>query len=376
MQYLGGNKKREEDRKDKLKIKDNIAESTQLKRDTRQHLSTPEYYSDLDTSIEIPEQIVYQEGDNVTIDETDPQNPIINVSIPKDGIFNADNESSVIAVSNAINSSNIKFTDPNYPDNFVQIVSDYDNPIPGSAASYASGVYVSEDNEGYQGFIGVTDNPEFGMFLGDEYVTTLGIYSQGNSYDVNIAGGSPKGILYAGDYSATFVDRSLVDKEYVDNQAANLYTGWAEYRDTTYTSGSPFSIVADTKVTLPNEADVVVNSQKPIDITTFYDEATYKITGRNGDGLNVLVEFIAVPQSVGATYIDTSIDIGGAVGEIYPRSHTFPKGVGIEKYISFSVGGYTLNTWESNGGLVKVVSDGPVNIYNIRYVLTRTHKAR
>lgn len=154
------------------------------------------------------------------------------------------------------------------------------------------------------------------------------------------------------------------------------YTGWAEYRDTTFTSASPLSLSASTKITLPNNSDVVVDGQKPVDITSFYSSADSTILGRNGDGLNVLVEFVAVPQSVAAEYIDTSIDIAGSVGEIYPRTHTFSKGVGVEKYVSFSVGGYTLDTWESNGGKVKVISNGPVDIYNIRYVLTRTHKAR
>lgn len=54
----------------------------------------------------------------------------------------------------------------------------------------------------------------------------------------------------------------------------------------------------------------------------------------------------------------------------------FPKGVGIEQKISFSHAGYTLDTWEANGGVVKIRTDGAADVYDISYIITRTHKAR
>ena len=47
-------------------------------------------------------------------------------------------------------------------------------------------------------------------------------------------------------------------------------TGWAEYVDTQYTSGSPFQITTDNKVTLPNNAGTIRDSQKPRDVSSFY----------------------------------------------------------------------------------------------------------
>jgi len=151
-------------------------------------------------------------------------------------------------------------------------------------------------------------------------------------------------------------------------------TGWAEYVDTQYTEGSPFQIVADTKVSLPNNAGTIRDSQKPTDVASFYTGGL--ITGRNGDGLIITVEFKAKPTSVGSTYMEVSLDIGGAVGEIYPRPITFPKGNGEERPVNFSTAGFTLDTFEANGGALKVVGNGPFDIYGIRYVLTRSHKAR
>ena len=152
------------------------------------------------------------------------------------------------------------------------------------------------------------------------------------------------------------------------------FTGWGEYSDTQYTSGSPFSVAADTDTVLPNNAGSKIESQKPSDVTEFYDGTV--ITGRNGDGLAITVDFLAVPTSAAATYIEVWIDIGGGIDPLYKRIVTFPKGSGVVRPINFSVNAYTLNTWEANGGTVYVRSNGPVDLYNIRYVLTRTHKAQ
>ena len=47
------------------------------------------------------------------------------------------------------------------------------------------------------------------------------------------------------------------------------YTGWADYTDTQYTSGSPYLLAASTQVTLPNNAGSSNESQIPVDVTEF-----------------------------------------------------------------------------------------------------------
>ncbi|MFG6686127.1 hypothetical protein ACGK9U_06070 [Mariniflexile sp. HNIBRBA6329] len=156
---------------------------------------------------------------------------------------------------------------------------------------------------------------------------------------------------------------------------ANDYTGWADYVDGTYTSASPF-VVSTTKLTLPNDADVVRDSQKPIDVTTFYDSTSSTITGRDGDGINIVIEFKARPNTTSESRLTLTIDIGAPVGEIYKRDFVLNKGNDVEHYYLSSFNAYTLGTWQANGGIVKVVSTASIDIYDIRYVITRTHKAR
>lgn len=221
------------------------------------------------------------------------------------------------------------------------------------------------------------------------------------------------------------------------------YSGWADYADTQYTSGSPLSLLASTTATLENNAGTIVKSQMPTDINEMYysgglvlsgvsgtfqvDEtitggtsgatATLRlidggdyyflgnsstpfqaaetvtggtsgatatvsslldpiITGQNGDGYVITVDLKAKPTNAGTSYVEIWFDIGGAVGELYRRINTFPKGNGVERPITLSTLVYTLNTWEANGAKVYIESDNTCDIYDIRFVIARTHRAR
>jgi len=155
------------------------------------------------------------------------------------------------------------------------------------------------------------------------------------------------------------------------------FTGWANYQDTTYTSGSPFLVTAGSPAQpLPNNAGSKIETQLPSDVTEFYDGTA--ITGREGDGIAITIEFKCAPTTGASDVrIKTSIDIGGAIGEIYPREMALTKGAGVEHFYLLTINAYTLDTWEANGGVVMVESfNSNINVYDIRYVITRTHKAR
>jgi len=154
-----------------------------------------------------------------------------------------------------------------------------------------------------------------------------------------------------------------------------LPSGWATYVDTQYpSSGAAFTVPATTITQIPNNKGTVNESQKPADVTTFYDGSV--ITGRNGDGLGIMIYFKAVPTSA-SQYLDVWIDIGGSIGELYRQTFAFPKGIGVERGILYALpSAYTLNTWEANGGTVYCYSDAALDIYDINFNFDRSHKAR
>ena len=183
-------------------------------------------------------------------------------------------------------------------------------------------------------------------------------------------------LVYDTDENSMYLFHSGSWNRIVSNNSVSDYTGWGDYVDGVYTSASPLILSASTKITLPNAANTIRDSQKPDDVTTFYDSASQTITGRNGDAINIVIEFKARPNTSATTRLSVTIDIGGTVGEIYPRDFVLAKGNGVEHYYLSSFNAYTLDTWEANGGTVKIRSTASTDIYDIRYVITRTHKAR
>ncbi len=154
------------------------------------------------------------------------------------------------------------------------------------------------------------------------------------------------------------------------------FTGWGVYNDTTYTDVSPFTLSTGAAVALPNNKGSLIESQKPSDITTFYDGSV--ITGKNGDALNITIEFRCRPTT-GASNVrmQVKLDIGGSVGVLYPRDFTLTKGSGVEHNYLSSFNVYTLDTWEANGATIySEAFNSDIEIYDIRYLITRVHKAR
>lgn len=155
------------------------------------------------------------------------------------------------------------------------------------------------------------------------------------------------------------------------------FTGWADYVDTTFTETSTLALSDGVKITLPNNAEVIRDMEIPMDLDSMYNRADSTIMGVDGDGLAITIEFKVKPTTGADTRIFTAIDIGGSVGEIYPRDFVLSKGNGVTHYFLSSFTAYTLNTWETNGGKVKIEAiGGTAEVWDIRFVLTRTHKAR
>lgn len=154
-------------------------------------------------------------------------------------------------------------------------------------------------------------------------------------------------------------------------------TGWASYVDTQYPdTDNAFTVSANTDTILPNNAGNIIDHQKPVDVTSFYDSTTRRILGRNGDSLDAMIYFKAEPSSTNQ-YLDVWIDIGGTIGELYRETYSFPKGAGQVRGVKFDLpSAYTLGTWEANGGQVYIRSNATLDLYQINYNFDRTHKAR
>lgn len=160
-------------------------------------------------------------------------------------------------------------------------------------------------------------------------------------------------------------------------QVQNL-TGWAQYSGTNYTIGSPLVILAGNTTTLANNgAASTINTQLPTGVTSFVDTSNGKITPQNdGDFYVVDIRFKATSSSVDGV-IDIGIDIGGAMGIIRQHTISLRKGIGVEQRVALSFPVFSGSTFVANGGEVKVSSIvGNTSIYDVTFVIDRTHKAK
>lgn len=152
--------------------------------------------------------------------------------------------------------------------------------------------------------------------------------------------------------------------------ANTTYTGWAAYVNT----GPAQAIAANTDTRVENNAGTKIESQMPADVASLYDGT--HVSGRVGDSIIVGTELTFTPDDGGASSLNLSIDIGGAVGKIYPRDFALVRGAGVAHKISYYPPAYTLDTWQANGGAITINVDGPGVVTGVRFVIHRLHKAR
>lgn len=159
----------------------------------------------------------------------------------------------------------------------------------------------------------------------------------------------------------------------------NSNTGWAQYSDSQYTSGSPLVVTEGNTAVITNNANSIINSQLPFGVTSLYDSATNKITpDKSGDAYMIRIDFTAFSSSQSGL-ATLELDIGAPQNEILRRGFTFPKGAGLANAIELSTSTlvYTLDTFLANGGSVELRSDeGNTSVFDITFVISRIHKAR
>ena len=154
-------------------------------------------------------------------------------------------------------------------------------------------------------------------------------------------------------------------------------TGWASYKDNQYTEQNPFRMLGGAETVLPNNAATVLDDQLPVGVARFYDVATQKlIAARSGDGYTFRISMKAIPTVANAEII-LSIDIGGAFGKILTTPYTVAVGAGALREVSIPIAGaYAADTFITNGGQIKVLASHDIDVWDMNYIITRTHQAR
>lgn len=146
--------------------------------------------------------------------------------------------------------------------------------------------------------------------------------------------------------------------------------GWGQYSDDQYITSSRFSIVADTRTKIPNNAGVVNETFFPVGLSSIYNGTSQKLTPSVvGDTFMLRVNFEIASASAN-NFATFELDIGGALGVILSKVLFFPKGTADHTF-STSIFIFTLGTFVANGGELYITPDVNTDMWDISYVIGR-----
>jgi hypothetical protein len=155
------------------------------------------------------------------------------------------------------------------------------------------------------------------------------------------------------------------------------FTGWQQITDTTYTVGSPLTILEDVTGKILTGTFTTIDTQLPTGVTTFWNGTTDKIVAvNNGDAFTLSLRFKA-KMNVLNGYFDAAINIGGALGRVSNETLVFTRASGVEQKFDIDFSYFTGTTFIANGGIIEIVpTNGDIQIYDIVMVIIRTHKGK
>jgi len=171
--------------------------------------------------------------------------------------------------------------------------------------------------------------------------------------------------------------RDAMDKVNDNFDEVYNFTGWEQIIDSTYTSGSPLTILSGVTGKILTGTVTKIQTQLPTGVTTFWNETTDKIVAVNdGDAFTLSLRFKA-KMNVANGLADVGINIGTPLNIISQETILFSKGSGVEQRFDLDLSYFTGSTFIANGGNIEVTPlNGDIEIYDIRLVIIRMHKGK
>ena len=159
----------------------------------------------------------------------------------------------------------------------------------------------------------------------------------------------------------------------------SVYTGWAQYIDGEYTSGSPLS-VNNSKVQITVNPTIGAGSKietyLPAGVGEFWDDTNNRIQAqKEGDAYTVRLNFTGDPAGV-SDFGQIIFDIGDGAPDIPIATRTVSFAKATATTVSTTTSLFSLSTFVANGCKIYFdTSDSGdnVDIYDISVVITRTH---
>lgn len=152
--------------------------------------------------------------------------------------------------------------------------------------------------------------------------------------------------------------------------------GWVAITDTTYTSGSPFTILSGVDTVLRWNVDSFIDTYAPdlYDNTDYFDDVNWRVNSPIlGAAYDYRLRFKCVP-SANTKVLTTSFSIGTGVGSqiVIDDRSTDLRTSGVATSVSMTSLIYSLDTFIANGMEVILNANTDCDIYDIGMVINRT----
>ena len=169
------------------------------------------------------------------------------------------------------------------------------------------------------------------------------------------------------------VNNSVTKKVTAAKLSEYSQLGWARYDDGEYTTSNKLSLVDGVQVTLPNNANNIVNSPEAY---TFYNSATQKVCALGENDCYVLtVVFKASAANTNTTHLDFTMYAPVGDFERIRKVLSFYKGNDEEQNFHEVFQYYADSSFVSNGATLKITADGgTAKIWDIIFFIQRTQR--
>lgn len=190
---------------------------------------------------------------------------------------------------------------------------------------------------------------------------------QGPAGQDGVDGRTVSSITFNPDMSVTV---TYTDATTVTSDTPPSTTGWASYKDGTYTDISPLVIAPNTQVVLPNSAGIVIETNLPDSVTTFYNSTNQKYLLQDPEGFySVRVRF-KVQAGSQADYINVSMS-KDTTENPYSEDRMV-RGDNLIHEMNFSTVMYGDASLATNGLTIRVKTFGrAMSIYNIEATVSK-----
>ena len=338
-----------------------------------------------------------QAGSNVTIDNTDPLNPIINATssgstdFVKPDFVRVTNSASQAINATGATGINADTIDQNTNTSLFSLVGN--EVIVAESGRYVIKAIVSINSPTVQRADPLVKVYRNGLPIQDSLgrdISSYGMYARNSgaidnssedweyTLDLN-ANDSIQAYLDEGATLLTDVT-TIVNGTYLEirrleaTRIGDTQVSWANYADDQYDTGSRLSLTGGVRVKLPNNAANTINTYMPSGVE-FYDGISQKITpAAVGETYELRINFKG-ESSTNNNYAAIELDIGGTQGTIIERTITFPRGSNVEHSFSTTTSIFCLETFITNGGEIFITPNNQIQVWDISFMLVRNSAA-